>query len=64
MPSNPPTSTFPDPSEYLDEIFVSVSDDILQTLPSSPLITHDDLRSAIKLLTKTLLVSMVSPQVL
>ena len=45
-----PTSTHPDPTKYLDEISATIPDDILQTLPSSPLITHDDIRTAIKTL--------------
>ena len=45
-----PTSTHPDPTKYLDEISAIIPDDILQTLPSSPLITYDDIRTAIKTL--------------
>ena len=45
-----PTSTHPDPTKYLDEISATIPDDILQTLPSSPLITHDAICSAIKTL--------------
>ena len=45
-----PTDTPPDPTKYLEEISTTIPDDILQTLPSSPLITHNDIRSAIKTL--------------
>ena len=43
---NPP-STPPDPSKYLNEISAAPTDEILQTLPQSPLITHKDIHSAI-----------------
>ena len=43
-----PTSTHPDPTKYLDEILATIPENILQTLPSSPLITLDDICSAIK----------------
>ena len=43
---NPPSNP-PDPSKYLNEISAAPTDEILQTLPQSPLITHKDIRSAI-----------------
>ena len=42
----------PDPSEYLNEITSNISDEIIQILPSSPLISHKDILFAIKLLNK------------
>ena len=42
-----PTTTPPDPFNYLYEISTSISNDVLQLLPQSPLITHNEIRAAI-----------------
>ena len=43
-----PTNTPPDPFNYLYKISTSISNDVLQLLPSSPLITHNEIRAAIQ----------------
>ena len=43
-----PTTTPPDPFNYLHEISTSISYDVLQLLPQSPLITHNEIRAAIQ----------------
>ena len=41
-----PTTTPPDPFNYLHKISTSISNDVLQLLPQSPLITHNEIRAA------------------
>ena len=43
-----PTSTPPDPFNYLHKISTSISNDVLQLLSQSPLITHNEIRAAIQ----------------
>ena len=45
-----PSSSLLNPSIYLDKINSSIPHEVLQTLPSSPLITHNEIRLAIQTL--------------